>query len=310
MAKILLCYRIDYYGKVPVETYSRSFHRALKELGHVVTPVGEGHPIHNINTMGIGNRKQYDLFIDLDCGRNGKGNLHFQNTENERKIKMPSAVRFIDTHGYPSLHRRIAKKYDHVFFAVWDRRDLFANLESAHWCPNATDSKFFDRDNHNINDRDTVLYDAGFFGSKDGLNRANMLRSVCNRRNLRYDIREIGKFNKQRWPRTAEAMFNCRILFNHGQKHDGPNQRVMESMMMGRPLLCDRDKRSGMSRLFEEGEHYLGYETESELGNQIDWIFHKDNFELVENMVERAYKEVKEKHQVKNRVEQILEVCL
>ena len=285
-----------------------SFHKALEELGHEVLPCGEGHAQKDIKEMAKVLVNQYDLFIDLDCGRNGKGELHFQNKEGD--VPIPSAAWFIDSHNhhYASLHHRISKHYNHIFFAVWDRRDRFAKHPSTHWAPNATDSYWFDKGIYNSI---TVWpkFEVGFFGSKGGLDRADMLRTVCTRRSLKHDIREIGRTYKVRWPRTAEAMYNCKYLFNKSQKHDGPNQRVMESMIMGRPLITDRDPRSGMSKLFEEGTHYLGYTNESELGNQIDWLNHSENQPIVANIVKSAYEEVKKNHQVKNRVEQIMEVC-
>ena len=75
---------------------------------------------------------------------------------------------------------------------------------------------------------------------------------------------------------------------------------------MDRPLVTDRDNRDGMSELFTEGEHYLGYGSESELANNIEWALREPS--LASSMARQAYKEAYEKHQVKNRVEQILEV--
>ena len=128
---------------------------------------------------------------------------------------------------------------------------------------------------------------------------------MAQRNTWKVDVREIGK-SGGRWPRTAEAMAHCKVLFNRGQKHDGPNQRVIESMLMERPLVTDRDKRDGMSRLFIEGEHYLGYDSDSELANNIQWCLREPSLAI--SMARRGYKLAVEKHQVKNRVEQILEV--
>jgi spore maturation protein CgeB len=109
------------------------------------------------------------------------------------------------------------------------------------------------------------------------------------------------------WPKTAEAMAFCKVLFNRGQKHDGPNQRVIESMLMDRPLISDRDARDGMKQLFEEGEHYLAYSSEAELANNLEWCLREPS--LAGSMARRAYELAKEKHQVKHRIEQILEIC-
>jgi hypothetical protein len=242
----------------------------------------------------------YDLFLDIDSGRNKDGELAFQ-TE---KPPILSAVRFIDSHGHATLHKRLAKNYDHVFFAVWDKRDLFTKHPSSHWCPNASDAKYFYKDI--LPDaHESRPFDVGFFGSKHGLDRADILKTVGDRNKWKLDIRQLGK-TTNRWPHTAEAMAQCRVLFNKGQKHDGPNQRVLESMLMERPLVNDRDPRDGMSQLFEEGEHYLGYDSDSELANNIQWCLREPS--LASAMAKRAYRVAYEKHQVKHRVEQILEV--
>jgi hypothetical protein len=277
-------------------------------VGHEVLAVGEGQVNKNVADLSDLVIGLYDLFLDLDCGRNKNGNLHFQmeNLEKSRRKLIPRAVWFIDSHGYPSLHRRLAKKYNHVFFAVWAKRDLFVNLSSANWCPNASDSRYFtDFSNVSFSNRDFII---GFFGSKGGLDRTNDLRAVCHRHGYSYDIREIGRTHGHRWPETADHMANCKILFNKGQKHDGPNQRVIESMLVNRPLITDRDKRDGMSKLFKEGDHYLGYESDGELAEQIRWCL--ENKTLARSMALRAYKVAKEFHQIKHRAESILEICL
>lgn len=308
-ATILLGYRLDLDKQgIPLHSYARSTHRVLEEMGHEVIPVGPGHALKNIDSVPEIVLRTSDLFLDIDCGRDKTGRFSFYCEYSEtKKLPVKTAVRFIDTHGNPSLHRRMGKKYDHVFFAVWDKRDLFADHPSAHWCPNASDDKWFDYKNHS-DKYEKPQFKVGFFSSKDGLSRADDLKRVCDLHHLEYDIREIGSYNRQRWPMTAEAMANCLVLFNRGQKHDGPNQRVIESMLMARPLVSDRDDRDGMNKLFKEGDHYLAYDSRAELANHLQWCFY--DYGLALSMALRAYEEVKEKHLIKHRIEQILEVCL
>ncbi len=304
MANIILGCRkdLDKRGN-PIITYSDSTHRALVELGHSVVLMGEGHKYTGFDDMLDGMIRQTDLFIDIDCGRNGKGDLSYHCTEN--KTPVPSVLRTIDDHGHPSFNRRAARNYDHVFFAVFDKRDIYASHKSAHWCPNASDAKYFYKDIlPDLNE--SRPFDIGFFGSKGGIDRADTLKEIATRHSWTCDIREIGK-GRTRWPATAEAMARCKVLFNRNQKHDGPNQRVIESMLMERPLVTDRDARDGMSELFTEGEHYLGYDSESELANNIEWCLREPSLAL--SMARRAYMCAIEKHQVKHRVAQILEVC-
>ena len=285
-------------------TYSNSFAREFA-MNHQVTLVGKGHRgYQSMEEMPEKEIKQHDLFLDIDCGRGKDGKLHFQ--YNDSTCPIPSAVRLIDTHGYPSLHRRLAKNYQHVFFAVYRKRDLFSNLPSAHWCPNASDDVWFDYLQHTRQWTFPKMY-FGFFGSKGGLDRANDLATICLSREYPVDIREIGQHNRARWPSTAIAMADCRVLFNRGQKHDGPNQRVLESMLMRRPLISDRDPEDGMALLFEEGTHFLGYSSLPELGLQVDWVL--EEADIAANMATKAYHLVKEKHLIKHRVQQIEEIC-
>ncbi len=315
MTHIILGYRkvLSKHGE-EVMTYSNSTVTALEEHGHIVTPMGEGHQFTSFDQMPKRIVDHHELFIDLDCGRNADGDLSFQ-TE---KPPIPSAVRFIDTHGHASLHKRLAPIYDHVFFAVWDQRDIFKGHSSVHWCPNASDADYFSpgivrlahAENPTVLDGVTLTgesfpFDVGFFGSKGGLPRADDMKAIAERHGWLTDVREMGRRN-HRWPHTAQAMSLCKVLFNQGQKHDGPNQRVIESMLVGRPLVTDRDKRDGMSQLFKEGEHYLGYDSIPELANQIDWCLNEPS--LASSMATRAYGCAVEEHQVRNRVKQILEV--
>jgi hypothetical protein len=294
-----------------IMTYSNSTMMALKELGYGVTPLGEGHQFESFDQVPKSILSHHELFIDLDCGRNAEGKFNF--SCQEERAPIPSAVRWVDSHGHPSYHKRASVNYDHVFFAVWAKRDLFIKHPSAHWCPNASDARYFSIDAAIHANKEAEIttchktFDVGFFGSKGGLSRTKALKEIAERHTWKVDIREIGRHNRSRWPATAQAMDACKVMFNCGQKHDGPNQRVIESMLMNIPLVTDRDKRDGMSKLFDEGEHFLGYTSDPELADNIEWCLREPS--LAHSMALRAYKLAWDKHQVKHRVAQILEVC-
>lgn len=295
--KILVARTWRTYGDKPVETYATSIVRVLREKGYEVIDSPKAP------------RKSYDgidLVLDLDCGRNDDGKLYWMVQEGRLPVK--SAVMFIDSHGYPEMHQKLAKKYDHVFFAVWDKRDLFTGHPSAHWSPNFTDMKWFDGE---VMPK-VGLYckDFGFFGSKGGLDRADKMKEFAEKHRWTYDIREVSRQNKHRWPFTAEAMANCKNLFNAGQKHDGPNLRVMESMLMKRPLITDSDKsRSGLTKLFTPWKHYIPYDDYINWGGLEDaMIWTMRNPDEAKKIAEEAYIEVRTNHLVENRVSQVLEV--
>jgi hypothetical protein len=287
------------YKDALVQTYSQSVVRELKALGHEVTEIGPGTDWqHDFDFRG------FDLVVDLDCGRNpNTGDLSFRFTNTPSPI--PSVVWFIDSHGHPSLHHRLARNYDHVFFAVWSKRDLFASHRSAHWCPNATDSNWFNSSFQSPH----PSYDFGFFGSKMGLVRATPMKEICTNHAWSCDVRQISTVNKHRWPHTANAMGNCKVLFNHGQKHDGPNLRVVESMAMGLPLISDQDASSGMDKLFTPWEHYYPYEYGSYVDLEHVMKLAMNDYVKSLNMGELAMQEVHAKHLIKHRVQQMMEVA-
>jgi len=292
--RILLGYRQDWDRERPVESYARSFHSNFERAGNEVTAVGEGHKLQHDDIR----YRNYDLFMQLDNGRNKYGDLGFKLVD-----RILSAVLFTDSHGqFGDLHQQWAAKYNHVFFAVWNERDRFKGHPSAHWCPNATDEKFFPLATC------IPTFDFGFHGSKGGLDRATTMKAICEQNKWTYDVRQVNGAFKHRWPMTAEAMGQCRVLWNMGQKHDGPNLRVIESMAVGRPLITEVDSLNGMGKLFQEGIHYLGYKAYSLEGmeEQMKWCM--NNLSCAKKLGEIGRKEVVAKHLIKHRVQQMLEV--
>lgn len=293
--KILVAHNWSYWNSRPVETYARSMIRDLQYRDHEVFETVKATP--KSDKM----YKEIDLLLDIDCGRDANGNLNWHGQD--KKPNVLSAVYFIDSHGYPSLHKRIAKNYDHVFFAVWDKRDLFAGHPSAHWCPNFTDLVWFDGADY----PEEGTIDFGFFGSKGGLGRAKPLIEITSANGWTHDVRQVNRGERHRWPDTARAMSVCRNLFNKAQKHDGPNLRVFESMCINRPLICDQDQRSGLDKLFQPWVHYIPYNYDyTNLEGAMKWCM--NNSGDAKAIANAAYNEVKSKHLVKHRMDFMLEV--
>lgn len=299
--KIGLGFRLDWRAEKPVVTYAQSYKAAFEDLGHNVTCFGQGHSITTINSE----IRRCDAIIELDCGRDSKGNFNYQ-VPNHPGLTAKTAVYFIDAHGHSDLYQSLAPNYQYVFYAPWIKRDIFAGHASATWLPNASDAVHFGRETSELK-HIAPEFQWGFHGSKMGLTRAAPLIEVCKRLDYTYDVREVVKGQRHRWPSTPIAMRACSNLFNFGQKCDSPNLRVMESMLVGRPLLTDRDDRDGMRKLFVEGKHYLGYnrQTFADLEDQMKYMI--NNPAVCQLMADEAYNEVKRKHQVFNRAETILE---
>ena len=295
MSARILVNRIKYTFKdQEVVTYAKVVSDLLRDLGHEVTDVGWGSQPMPDDVSG------YDFLIDLDSGRTPEGNLQFVN----KKLPITSAVWFVDSHGHPTIHKRAAVNYDHVFFCVWDKRDLFAKHPSAHWVNNATDYRYF----NSMYRSPEPKFDFGFFGSKNGLNRADPMKIICEKRGWSYDIRQVSHQDRHRWPYLAKAMGDCKILYNCGQKHDGPNLRVMESMNMGIPLITDKDPRSGMDQLFDPWVHYIPYEayTYKGLEEVMEWTINNPEKAMV--IARNAQWKVQTEHQIVNKVKFIMSV--
>lgn len=289
-AKIALnIIRYTYRDKI-VENYAETFKKELERRGATVE-------------LDMTKVPDCDFFIDLDCGRNKEGNLNFKYVE--EKCPIPSAVWFIDSHGHPTSHKRMSPNYDLVYFCVWNKRDLFYKHPKAEWCPNATDAKWF-----NSTFITKPKYDFGFFGSKMGLDRAAPMVKICEREGWTYRVSQICPVNKHRWPATANAMGECKVLFNSGQKHDGPNLRVMESMALGLPLITEQDPKNGTEKLFNPYEHYLPYEayTYNKLEDAM-WQAMTATHDI-NAMATEASIEVHARHLISHRVDQILEGLL
>jgi hypothetical protein len=299
--KIIVNHRLNYHNGKPVETYSRSYIHYLKNIGHDVTEMGEGTGLPYLADV---RQRNYDLFLDIDSGRNSKGELCFIG---DQINKIKKAVIFTDSHGHPSMHKRLASSYEHVFYAVWACRDLFVNHKSAHFLPNATDLRWFPRWDIDGDINWNPITDFGFFGSKGGLDRADRLKEICDKMRWSYDVRQLNNAFKQKWPYTALAMSNCKFLFNHGQKHD-INLRIFESMAVGRPFICDYDKTSGIDKLFNPNVHFVPYDsyTYNGLEDAMMWVTENRN-DAVE-MAKSAYNLIATKHTVEHRVQSMMEI--
>src|SRR3990172_4111331 len=304
--KLIIAYRRDFNKGIEVPSYANSYVREFKALGHEVLTLSENQDV-SLDRLSTINLNQWDLILDIDNGRNPDGDLPFIGNnfvEKGPKWVIPTAVIFTDSHGQSTLHHRLAAYYTHVFFAVWSRRDLFAKHKSAHFLPNATDLLWFGYEGFtNVQPE----FQFGFFGSKHGLDRADPMIGICERRGWTYDVRQINGAYKPKFPYTGEAMRRCHNLFNHGQKHD-INLRIFESMAVMRPLVCDLDPESGLDLLFTPGKHFVPYDsyTYVSLDEAMEWVVNNPKDAII--MAVNAYEEVKNKHLIKHRVQRILDV--
>lgn len=308
--KLIIAYRKDIYKDIEVPSYANSYVREFKALGHEVLTLGQNQdvPLDKLSTIDL---SRYDYLLDIDNGRNPDGTMTWAGydlvknlpTGATKAAPIKTAVIWIDSHGPAgSSHHRMAPYYTHVFFAVWARRDIFAKHKSAYFLPNATDLDWF-----HVNEDIEPEFDFGFFGSKNGLDRADPMIEVCKKNDWTYDVRQIAKAYRPKWPMTGNAMNACRFLFNKGQKLD-LNLRIFESGAVKKPLLCDFDSKSGIDNLFTPWKHFIPYNrlTLEGLEEGMNWLVSnpKDAILMANNM----YQEVESKHLIKHRVRSILEI--
>ena len=81
------------------------------------------------------------------------------------------------------------------------------------------------------------------------------------------------------------------------------NARTFEAMGMGIPLLTNRIP--ALDEFFEEGQHYLGFDTVPEAVEQFTYLI--DDYTYADYLSLSAYEEVIEKHTYDHRIQQILD---
>jgi hypothetical protein len=171
----------------------------------------------------------------------------------------------IDVH--QDLHSRLemAQFFDAVFIAQKDFVSPFRQMghRHAHWLPLACDPEI-----HNA-DSKIRPYDVGFVGKLGvpGTQRYEILSSVL----PKYRTNDYLKYYP---PREMAAVYGqSKIVFNASINGD-VNMRVFEAMAAGALLVTDRIG-NGLSELFEEGTHYIGYSTISEALEKIGCFLQK-----------------------------------
>ncbi len=171
----------------------------------------------------------------------------------------------IDVHNDLRSRLKMAQFFDVVFIAQKEYVQTFQQMghRPAHWLPLACDAE-----SHNT-DSKTRPYDVGFVGQLGMRNtkRYKTLTSVL----PRYRTNDYLKYYP---PREMATIYGqSRIVFNASINGD-VNMRVFEAMAAGALLVTDRIG-NGLSELFEEGTHYIGYSSISEAMEKISYFLDK-----------------------------------
>jgi glycosyltransferase involved in cell wall biosynthesis len=173
----------------------------------------------------------------------------------------------IDVHQGLQQRLNMAQFFDAVFIAQKDFLSAFEKNGHSHtyWLPLACDE-----DIHRVASRERC-YDVGFVGSlgRKDTERHRVLSSVL----PRYRTNDFLRYYAPN--EMAEVYAQSKIVFNKSINGD-VNMRVFEAMASGALLVTDRIA-NGLTDLFQEGTHYIGYDTLEEAIKQIDYFLENDD---------------------------------
>lgn len=187
-------------------------------------------------------REEFDLFLHIDDGLGYvlPSSLY------------PRAIWLIDTHLNFAADFQRAQSYDWVFVA--QRKDAEAMRSSGvfnvWWLPLAGDPDLA---------VDTeIRWDWSFIGHWDGPLFEERRRIIAAAQAVgNYYVGQADPEAMYRIYGSSRAVLNVPV-------RDDLNMRVFEAMAAGTVVVTKRLRHSGMDQLFEEGVHYLGYDTDEE----------------------------------------------
>lgn len=194
----------------------------------------------------------------------------------------------IDVHQDLYSRLQIAQFFDAVFIAQKDFVPAFQQIghRCVHWLPLACDDGI-----HNVHLK-ARPYDVGFVGKLGmrGTPRHEILSSVL----PKYRTNDYLKYYS---PQDMAVIYGqSKIVLNVSINGD-VNMRVFEAMAAGALLITDRIG-NGLSELFEEGSHYIGYSTIPEAMEKL-WYFLDNSAER--KRVARAGQRIVLEHHTYNR---------
>jgi hypothetical protein len=191
-----------------------------------------------------------DLFLWVESPR-------FIEVKVRKPFPCPTACYVIDTHMRAKELRALAQQYDTVFVAQRDDAKAFAAEGlNAHWLPLAADPEI------HAPAEVPVEFDVGFVGYIEAeryKDRFQLLRGMSQE----FKVHVVKAYGRG----MAEAYCRCKLGFNKSLKGD-VNMRVFEVMCMGVPLLTDRIG-NGLTHMFEEDTHFVGYDGKQELHERV-----------------------------------------
>ncbi|GJL78150.1 MAG: hypothetical protein NPINA01_11390 [Nitrospinaceae bacterium] len=157
---------------------------------------------------------------------------------------IPKACYLIDSHIHFERHAEIARQFDFVFLAqqAYVEPMQAAGCRHVYWLPLACDPEIHGRQNGE------EKHDVGFVGSVTPahVRRKKLLDRIGQHFSLHCDRKFMDEM--------AEVFSQSRIVFNEAVNSD-LNMRVFEALCSGSLLVTDEARGSGLTDLFQDGEH-------------------------------------------------------
>ena len=236
----------------------------------------------------LDNLRQDDLLIFIDPAPDWPLGLEI--------VPCLTVAYFIDVHQDLRLRLQLSRFFDAVFIAQKDYVSVFREngRDHVYWLPLACDPEI-----HHV-PYETMAYEVGFIGKlgQPDSCRHKILTTVL----PHYQTNNYMKFYSPR--EMAKIYGQSKIVFNASINGD-LNMRVFEAMAAGSLLVTDRIE-NGLTELFEEGVHYVGYSTIEEAIEKIDYYLAND----VERdlIAAEGQQVVFDKHTYRSRWDQILQL--
>lgn len=217
--------------------------------------------------------------------------------EGMERAPFPTACVLNDCHRDLPSRLRLARFFDHVFLYQRNYAKHFGEHppDRVHWMPYACDLEFFRRLECS---RDL---DVAFVGEHFGSNsdRARVMNALASR----------FRVNEQRWYLQEEipgVYSRAKIVVNL-PLGDDLNFRFFEALSCG-AMLVTRRVDNGQEDLFQEGKHFVAFETEAELFELVGYYLRHDSER--ENIAVAGRREVMSRHSLELRLAGLLSAVL
>jgi len=233
---------------------------------------------------------QPDLFLWVESG------LEFP-LKGFDALPCPSACYLVDTHLNLEKHLETALSYDHVFLAQRKYIPRFREMgtENINWLPLACDP-----DTHRQFKGDKC-YELSFVGSITPSNkrRNHLLMRLAERFPLHVERCFLEDM--------SQVFSRSKIVFNCSVKDD-LNMRVFEAMSTGSLLITDQAPGSGLTEMFEHGNHLVLYKDRRDLFEQVAYYLNHETER--ERIAAEGRRELLALHTYGHRVEAIIRVLV